>query len=355
MIRQPQNPFFAPTPSGRLPGRFRRAVSLLAVAATLLALVGCGGGEDEASGPLVVYSSGPRPLATAVCEAFTENTGIPIELFSATTGSLMAKIEAEKWNPRADVVLFASQVAAEALKEGGRLHAYRPPNASSSTPADLHDPDGFYHTTASAVVGIALPASRPGPGPDWFDFFDGTFDGRAVMPSPSQSGSAADFVLAFFENYPVAGWEGFRQARHRGLAITGANNQALSGLNTGAYDAVFAAVDYLVLRQIARGEPLRIHYPASGCPLINRPIAILKSSPRKAMAEQFVDFYFTRVAQKEVADVFLIPARTDVEPSPVREAAGSFVLMPQDPVESLAIMPAVLRRFQREVERARVE
>ncbi|MFP4352462.1 MAG: extracellular solute-binding protein [Puniceicoccaceae bacterium] len=323
----------------------------LAAAAALL-LSGCGNGSEPEA--LVFYSSGPRPLAEAASAAFTAETGIPVRLSSATTGSLMAKLEAEKWNPQADVVLFASQIAAEALKEGGRLHPHHPPNAAA-TPADLHDPEGYYHTTASAAVGIALRASFDAEGLDWSDFFDGTFPGRAVMPSPSQSGSAADFVLAYFENHPVAGWDRFLRARRAGLAITGANNQALGGLNTGAFDAVFAAVDYLVFRQIDRGEPLRMHYPPGGAPRINRPIAILASSPRKETAEKFVDFYLSPTVQQTVADLFLIPARTDIAPAPVRREAGSFKVMPQDIGEGLAIMPRVLRRFQREIERARID
>ena len=108
-------------------------------------------------------------------------------------------------------------------------------------------------------------------------------------------------------------------------------------------------------RQIERGEPLRMHYPPSGSPRINRPIAILASSPRKETAEKFVDFYLSPTVQQAVADVFLIPARQDIPPAPVRTAAGSFKVMPQDIREGLAIMPRVLRRFQREIERARID
>ncbi len=330
-----------------------RVVSVFLVSLLpLFIFTGCQKSSDQEA--LIFYSSGPRSIAEKACAAFTAETGIPVRLSSATTGSLMAKLEAEKWNPQADVVLFASQVAAEVLKKGRRLHPHTPANLAA-TPAEIHDPEGYYHITSSAAVGLALAASYPNQSLDWGDFFDGSFRGRAVMPSPSQSGSSADFVLAYFENHPVSGWVDFVHARRAGLTISGANNQALSGLNTGAFDVVFAAVDYLVFRQIARGEPLRMVYPPSGAPLINRPIAILASSPRKAIAEQFVDFYFSLEVQQAVADVHLIPARTDVPLSPLRSGLGTFVVMPQDVGQAVEIMPQVLRRFQREIERARID
>ncbi len=340
----------------KMNGRDLRSLLITGLmAAAAIHLTGCGPNRDDSEqGSLVVYMSGPRPLAEVAVEAFTLETGIPVLLTSATTGSLMAKIEAEKRNPQADVVLFASQVAAEALKKETLLHEYRPPNAAK-TPAELHDPDGYYHTTGSAIVGIALSGSVEPEGLDWESFYDGSFAGRAVMPSPSQSGSAADFVLAYFEKNPVSGWDHFLNARRAGLAISGANNQALGGLNTGAFDAVFAAVDYLVYRQIEKGEPLRMYYPPSGSPRINRPIAILASSSRKETAEMFVDFYFSKTVQEAVADALLIPARTDVPIAAVRMDTALIKIMPQDIAKGLEIMPEVLRRFQAEIERATID
>ncbi|MFQ3577859.1 MAG: substrate-binding domain-containing protein, partial [Verrucomicrobiia bacterium] len=69
------------------------------------------------AGRLVVYTAGPRPLAEAICKAFEAAHGVRVELFTATTGQIMAKLEAEKYNPRADVVILAGETAALGLKQ----------------------------------------------------------------------------------------------------------------------------------------------------------------------------------------------------------------------------------------------
>jgi len=324
-------------------------MSRLLLGLLLLGLVGCSRPADERR--LVVYAAGPKALADAACEVFTRETGIPTELFTATTGQIMAKLEAEKYRPRADVVIFASLLAAEALKRDGLLEAYRPAFIED-TSVDWHDPDGFYHTTAAAAVGVAFREDTVVPGMNWPDFLDGTFPGRVMMPSPTRSGSAGDFLLTFLQNYPDESLELFKEARRQGVEITGANNQALTSLMIGAHQAVFAAVDYLVLEKIASGEPLVMDYPGGVAPLIFRPIAIMKSTRQPEAAKQFVDLFFGEEVQQVVASLHLLPARSSV---PVSEVRARFPLgseMPIDPVAALESQRRVLNKFQYEVERA---
>lgn len=335
--------------------RARYAVGLPALLLACLALTGC---AEPARDPdtLVVYAAGPRPLAESIARAFSEQTGARVELFAATTGQIMARLEAERYRPRADVVLFASRIAAEALHDDGRLLRHPDPEWRSATHAEWHDPDDHYFSTSAALVGIAFRADAHDPGADWDSVLSGRTGARVTMPSPSRSGAAGDFVVAYTLHQGEVSWTKYRDARRAGLEFAAANNQAIGGLLTGAFDIMPGAVDYLIHRQVEQGAPLVMHYPASGSALVERPIAILAHTPVPELARRYVDFHFTTEAQRKIADAHLLPARRDVEQSPQRRNAAAAMppLLTVDYAEALREQTRILRRFQLEIERAEV-
>jgi len=334
------------------PGR-RTVIAILALVAGSC-VAGCGEGDPE-SGRLTVYSAGPRDLAEQLVAEFTAATGIEVELFVATTGQVMAKLEAERFNPRADVALLASGLAADGLRDARRLLAHAPPGIAS-TPSSWHDPMGFHHAPSASAVGIALRNASGDHSEsstlEWSDALTGALAARAIMPSPARSGSSGDFVLAHVLQHGEDGWLQFAAARRRGMEISGANAQAITSLRLGSHDAIVGAVDYLIFREIARGERFTMHFPPSGVPIVPRPAAILASTPRPEAARRFVDFLFSPAAQRLIADAHLMPADGDVEPSPQRAAAGVPVEMQIDRRTALAAQRPALRRFQYQIERA---
>lgn len=326
----------------------------------IVLLAGCSRPDPEQK--LVVYSAGPRPLAERICRSYTEKTGIPVELFTATTGQLLSRLEAERFHPRADVVILASRIAAEALKQNGRLLPLETPPPAHTDRPDWHDPDGYYWGMAAAVIGVALRADHP-PAPaggwDWDDFFQGRYPSpsegkmtRISLPSPTRSGASGDFVMAWLLARGESGWNDFRQARRNGLEIAGANAQALTSLMTGACQSVIGAADYVVLREIERGEPIRIYYPASGGVYVTRPVAVLAGTRRPEAAAGFVRHCFEENVQQEASRIHFLPARNGIAISAARQAAGPAHEFPFDAGAALAVQTAIMRRFQYEIERA---
>ncbi|MCC5843818.1 MAG: extracellular solute-binding protein [Verrucomicrobia bacterium] len=315
----------------------------------VVVLWGCADSGRERSDRLVVYSAGPRGLAEKICAAFTAETGIEVDLFQATTGQLMARLEAERYRPRADVVLFASEVAAAALKSENRLRRFVP-DSPGPLREDWSDPDGFYHASAAALVGVAVPGDLetvPETWAEWLSVPDGLL---LTMPSPSRSGAAGDFLVAYTVNVPEA-MDQFHRARARGLEFAAANSQAISSLNMGAAHGILGAVDYLIYRQIENGEPLRMVFPADGAVLVTRPIAILSDAANPEGAERFVTYYFGDFAQRAAAAAHLLPGRTDIAPSPVRDPEPENLLR-ADPETALRLQSSILRNFQVRIERA---
>ena len=70
---------------------------------------------------LTVYTAGPGSLAKSLASGFEQQTGVKVTVFQATTGKVMARLEAEQANPQADVLISASWDTAEDLHQRGWL------------------------------------------------------------------------------------------------------------------------------------------------------------------------------------------------------------------------------------------
>ncbi len=325
---------------------YTRPWALLAL--VVLPLAACSGGK-QGGGTRTVYAAGPRDLAEWMCQQFEKESGHHANLFSATTGEIMAKLEAEKDQPRADVVILASPSAAEVLKQEQAL-ADLP--AGLPTRPEWTDPDHKYAGTADCALGIALRKDHDLPDLTWDQVWAGNFQGKMVMPSPEESGSSAEFVVAFDQSMGEKFWDGLKNVQQHGLQVSGPNSQALTSLVMGAQDAVLASADYLTYKQIEKGEPLVMRFPAPACPVIPRPVAILSSSAHLELAEDFVKFCFTPEVQQRIAAEHLIPADASIPLSALRQASGTLTPMSYDVAKSMQAQQMVMKRFQTEIEEA---
>jgi len=73
---------------------------------------------------LTLYTAGPGSLAKNLASGFEKKTGVKVDIFQATTGKVMARLEAEQANPQADILISASWDTAEDLHNRGWLLPY---------------------------------------------------------------------------------------------------------------------------------------------------------------------------------------------------------------------------------------
>ena len=105
----------------------------------------------SAAADIVVYTAGPAGLINALGRDFNAQSGIKVNVFQATTGKIMARIESEATNPVADVVISASWDTATDFAKRGWLLDYDSPNAAT-VPGFLKS-DG---AVAQAVSALAI-------------------------------------------------------------------------------------------------------------------------------------------------------------------------------------------------------
>lgn len=260
---------------------------------------------------LVVYSAGPKPLSDALAKAFEAKTGIDVELFQSKSGKIMARYQAEKSNPHADVMISASWGHAITLDQDGDLLAYTSPNAAQ-VPASLKT-DTYVAQGAAALAIAYNPKSGLEAPEHWADLTLPQYRGQVTMPDPSKSGSALTLVQGLVNLDANKAWNLFDQLSANEILIPGANKAALNPVLQGAKSAVFGAVDYIAIGAKQNGESIEVVYPSEGTVLAPRPIMIMKSSKHPEAAKQFVDFVLSEEGQALVADRYILPSRTDIE------------------------------------------
>lgn len=137
---------------------------------------------------ITVYTAGPQSLIDKLAEGFTKQSGIKVDVFQATTGKVMARIEAEAANPAVDVVISASWDTATDFAKRGWLVSYTSPNAEKV-------PDFLKTDTAVAqgisALGIVWNTKSGTPKPaEWADLAKPEYKDLVNIPDPAQSGSS---------------------------------------------------------------------------------------------------------------------------------------------------------------------
>lgn len=302
---------------------------LAAIVLSTAALTACGSVQDQAkvpeakdkweapqglSGDLTFYSANPQGLTDDLVQAFKEKTHVNVNVFSGETGKITARLEAEKANPKADLVYLASENAA---KKQARTDAYEEFTLEGAD--KIHEGWAKGKYTGRDGSALALVVSTKATDQhlaDWEDLTKPEFKDKVIMPDPRESGTAADLVSAMVEKFgEQKTWDLFSRLFANGMVVQGANGPALDAVTSGSKAVVLGGVDYSAYAAKAKGEPLEVGMPSSGTSVTPRPVMILKTAKNKAAAEAFTNFMFSPEGQAIAAKHYMIPARTDVKPA----------------------------------------
>jgi iron(III) transport system substrate-binding protein len=308
----------------------------------IAALPGYGIGQT-----VTLYTAGPDGLAKNIAKSFTDKTGIKVDVYQATSGDVLARLEAEKSKPRADVVVLASWGEGLTVRQRGFVDSYSSPEAKKLRPRWS---DGGLAAQGGAALALIMNANevkKEQQPQSWFDLATPFWKDAVTMPDPTLSGSAAEFLAVFVQVHGDKAWKLFEDLARNGLGVPGPNNAALNPVLTGAKKATIAGVDYITFGQIAKGEKLAIHYPKEGTVVALRPVFVQQNAPRRDEGRKLVDFMLSDEGQTLVAKTFLIPARADVKAQ--RAAPGEFKAFDPDWAYVEKNQTQIVTRFRKEI------
>jgi iron(III) transport system substrate-binding protein len=308
----------------------------LVLGATALALGLAAAPALAASGKLVLYTSQPNADAQATVDAFVAaHPDVEVEWVRDGTTRIMARFRAElaAGGTPADVLLIADTVTMQGLKQEGLLLAH-PDAPTAGYGPGLHDPDGHFFSTKLITTGIVYneaAAMRP---TSWKDLEGEAAEGQIAMPSPLTSGAAVIHMTTLAE-HPDLGWAHFEALAANGVMPQGGNGGVFQAVATGEklYGIV---VDFLPIREAAKGSPVRFVFPEEGVSAVTEPVAILSTTQNPDAAKAFVDFLLSREGQELAADQGYLPAHPDVTPPEGFPALSEIEVLTTDPAAALA-------------------
>lgn len=294
---------------------------------------------------LVLYTSQPNEDAQATVDGFVAaNPDVKVDWVRDGTTKLMAKLmaEIEAGNPAADVLLIADTVTLEKMKQAGQLMAYKSPEAAQYS-ASLYDADGFYYSTKLITTGIVYNTAAGMKPTSWKDLVKPEAKGLVTMPSPLTSGAALIHAQTL-NGVPGFGWDYYKQLKQNGAVAAGGNGAILKSVASGekAYGMV---VDYLPIREKAKGAPVEFVFPTEGVSAVTEPVAILKDAKNADAAKKFVDYVLSEKGQQGFLKLGYIPARNGMPLPEGFPARDSFKVLPVDAAAAVKSTEQDLKTF----------
>lgn len=296
---------------------------------------------------LTLYTSQPNKDAQMTVDAFeAANPNIKVEWVRDGTTQLMTKLRAELSSGvvKPDVLLIADSVTMESMVNEGYLLPYVSPERDQYENS-LYSEEGYYYGTKLITTGIVRHKQAPQHPTDWVDFVKPEYKNQVSMPSPLYSGAAL-IHLATLTDDKSLGWDYFEQLHANGAMAQGGNGGVLKAVASGTkpYGVI---VDFLAIREAAKGSPIEFIFPKTGVTMVTEPVAIMKEAKNKEAAKRFVDFLLSKEGQALVLEQGYLPARRDIgvpEGFPKRE---NIQLMPFDAAKTLENSEANKERFSK--------
>lgn len=263
-------------------------------------------------GKLVLYTSQPNTDAQQTADAFmAKYPGVMVEWVRDGTPKIMAKLmtEIEAGQPQPDVLLIADIVTMEGLKAQDRLMAFPQADITGIDEA-LVDADRTYFPTKLITTGIVYNTTAPFKPTSWLDLAKPEAAGQIAMPSPLTSGAAMIHTVTLTSNLEQ-GWDFYSDLASNEARASGGNGDVLKAVAGG--DKLFGMiVDYMPIREKAKGAPVEFVFPTEGVSAVTEPVAILSTAKNPEAAKAFVNFLLSEEGQQLASTQGYIPARQDI-------------------------------------------
>ena len=310
-----------------------------------LAFAAVGTAALAQEGKLVLYTSQPQTDAQQTVDAFkAKHPKVDVSFVRDGTPRVLAKLRAEieAGAPQADLLLIADSVTMEGLKKEGLLLAHRSP-AIANYPAGLHDRDGFWFGTKLITTGIVYNTRAPFKPESWADLKRPEARGQVALPSPLTSGAAMIHAVTLTSNLPE-GW-GYYEALAANRALAAGGNGDILKQVAGGEKMFGMIVDFMPIREQAKGAPVAFVFPKEGVSAVSEPVAILKSTKNEAAARAFIDFVLSPEGQNLAARQGYVPALPTAALPPGYPDRSAIKLMSFDAAKALAEDAANKKRF----------
>ncbi|MDR3284997.1 MAG: ABC transporter substrate-binding protein [Treponema sp.] len=317
-----------------------------AAAVSLVLVTGCtkkspaASTSGAASGPrgkIVIYTSMYEDIIEAMDAALTKQfPDCDIEFFYGGTGTLQAKIAAEKDSGKlgCDMLMVAEPAYSLELKENNMLHAYKSPEAAL---LDFdYDPEGYWYPVRVCNMVLAYNPekySKDSIPNSLYDFAYNTgVKGAISMSNPLTSGTAMAAVTALKDKY---GYEYFTALGSQNVMVE-SGSVALTKLETGECQVIMILEESVLKKRQEENSRLEVIYPTDGTIIIPSTIMTVSeqwsANKNTAAAQAVTDWFLSEAGQANIVAGWMHSARADYPAPPYDAIATSQIKANNMPV-----------------------
>jgi len=324
----------------------------------LLALGTLVAGAAHAQDSLVVYSSVDEENAKKLLDDFTKATGVKVRFTFLSSGPAVARIEAEKNNPLADVWYGAPSENHVVLKEKGLSQPYVSPVAKDLA-AKFKDTEGYWTSFYMNPLGFAsnlntLKQKGVEAPTSWADLLKPEFKAQVQTPSPQTSGTGYNMVAALVT---IMGEEkAFEYLKKLNPSIQTYTQSGTAPSKSAAIGQAAVGIQFTpaFLQLMEEGYPLKITFPKEGVGFEAPAISILKGAPHPELAKKLVDWSISIPGQNALTDAktFFFPVQAKAKLAKGLPAFGDIPSIDYDAVWAGKEKKRLVDRWINEVLRA---
>jgi iron(III) transport system substrate-binding protein len=270
---------------------------------------------------LNAYSIWPENWARPMFEEFEKATGIKVNFVRFSSGEALARVIAEKNNPRVDV-LFGGPVEtfAAGIKEG-IFEPYKPP-AFAKLPARFRHPDAQWVAIADDPLVFMsnnkfLKEQNLKPPASWEDLTVPAYKGMLQMADARTSGTAVTRIFSILEvngRDEAKAFDYMKRKRRNVQVYTKSGGGGTLPVGLGQAGAgIFFIVDALDTK--AKGYDVTISFPKEGIGTSAEAIALLKGAKNPEVGKKLIDWATSPAMQSLYAKhkINFVPAHPDVQ------------------------------------------
>ena len=294
--------------------RFASSTVLAVLAAIALA-------APVRAGEITAYTALEEDDVKVYLEAFAKaKPNIKVNLLRLSTGDLIARILAEKANPRHDVIwgTAVTQMVDPRILE--MAEPYRPVGFDKLNP-QFKDADGRWFATTGYFAGFCVNnevlKKRNLPMPtSWADLLNPVYKGQIVMPNAASSGTGYLQIVSILQMMcEEKGWQFLKDLDKNIAQYIKSGSRPCKAAATGEY-AIGLSFAFSGVKQIMEGYPITLVIPKEGAGYEIEVSMLMKTAKNKADAKQFLDWLLTLEAAKlygERAEMYSVPGAKPTE------------------------------------------
>lgn len=265
------------------------------------------------------YTTMEEPLAKALFDAYTEETGVRVQWVRLSSGEALARIEAEKANPQASVWVGGVGTLHIGAKNKGLLAPYNS-RAAAGVPEKYRDAEKYWvglyvgpiafgmNTKRAEELGLSMPTS-------WADLLKDEYQGKIRMANPGTSGTAYNVLTTLIRIYGGDEEQAFAYLKKLDRNI---DQYTRSGSAPGKSCAIGenpVAIGYLhdLIKLREGGAPVEIAVPSDGTGFETASMSLIANGPEPVEGKKLYDWVLGKKAQSIIAQWYVIPLSSEAD------------------------------------------